>query len=194
MEKTFEEIKKGLEGYISHDIARMNAWKNVTLNKKKDGTDFVHIGKSFTNAKVGDYYPVEDWFNPYLTVRFEYINENGRKDYGEDHMEIYTDEYAEYREKRSSSYSSYAHYILTPNEIMEKIEQRIKMFENYAEQHRKELNNAEALYNAYIPKIKKLMDDMKTKANELKSEDTIYNTSIYYMLRDCAESVVKSCY
>ena len=193
MMKTLDDLKADLNSYISIEKATVEAWKNVKLNKKKDGSDFAQISKSFTGAKVGRYYPVETWFSPYITVDYEYTNSKGQKSYGSDHMEIYTEEFADYREKRQSPYSStHFHYILTPDEIMEAIQKRISMFDNAAAQHQKELEKSEELYNKYMPQFSSLVSEMKAEANSLKSESNRFNSSLYYELKECAEYIVSS--
>ena len=192
MLKNFEETKAYMNSCVSMDTGRKEAWSKVKLNKKKDGTDFAQLNRSFTGATVGNYYPVENWFNPYLTIEYEYVNENGRLVTGTDHMEIYSDNFAEGREERRQY--GISNWVLTPDEIMEKVNARIKMFEESELQHQNEYNHLEEIYNKYIPAIKTMMQELKEETNNLKLKESMYNTSLYYALKECAESTIVSSY
>lgn len=108
----------------------INAWKNVKRVTKKDGGNFANIGKNFLNATVRQKYIWDKTLE--LTVDYRCGNS-----YTYDSVEIKNDDSIE--------------------DVFEKINKRIILFTQYAEEEEKKINNVKNVYNEVDKTMKELL-------------------------------------
>lgn len=158
--RNYEEIKANLEASVKYYDARVKAWQQVERVTKKDGSDFKVFSKNFNGAETGQYYPIEDYSNPYLTVAFE--DENGR--YATDHMSLKADKHLteqanipEHNDEREVRYA-YGHpiEILTVEETWTAIQNMIQKYEHWKAEAERELAESQAQFE----KIDALLEEI----------------------------------
>ena len=175
----YEDMRKGLESSIKWYDDRIKLWEAVKFPRKKDGTPFKVLSKNFDGAKIGAYYPVERWDNPYLTVR-GYVG----GEWADDHIPIYMDKYNERlpkhndeREVRRSEFG-YDVEVLTLEEIGSEIRHRIEDFGRHKAEAERALMVSEEKYNEVQSKLSEIRDI-------ICSDDT--PETLRYSLRDQVE-------
>lgn len=170
MDYEIKKLQEKISGYIAEYKAKAEAWKKVTINYKKDGSNFANLNQSFTGANLGRYTPVEDKEHPYLTISYSSPR------WESDSLQIfaYCDE--ENKEYKNKSFVRDTR-VLTVEEIKQKIEDHIRYCEQKTE-----------VYKNDLPKIEKTMleyaEAVKAAQEKLKS---IGSDSLFYGVRDAVK-------
>ena len=163
MSRNLEEVKKELQTYIIETEAIMNLWKQVKRKTKKDGTDFAVFSKNFENATYGPdivgnmavkvhgyagcYRYVEDEIGIRVVARYENT--------------IKPDESRIINEPCLMPY-----FYLTVDEVFIKIAEKIKSCEDRIAEYRRQLEQAEEVFNAFQSAIQTALDGVKEKAGK----------------------------
>lgn len=147
VKKSLEQVKAELEKNAERAAALADAWRNVTIEKKKDGKEFAALGRAIHGASV----------RPYA-----YHNGNGEKTifvFARYSNGGYTDDeirtFGTLRDlpkddpRRPASVGLYNTYELTPDELREKIAERVAMYTEHAANYRAALETIADDYNAY---------------------------------------------
>jgi len=157
--RNYEDVRNQLLDSIFYYECRIKMWESVKFPTKKDGTPFKVLSKNFDGAKIGTYYPVEDWATPYLSVSGSFEKPNGYNDFQQDHMEIYVSQYNkrlpehnEEREIRTSDWGS-NHEIMTLEEIKSEIQHRIEEFKRGKARAEKALEMSEEKFEKVREKV-----------------------------------------
>ena len=125
--------EKIAEKYLTNKqsyINAINAWKNVKRVTKKDGGNFANIGKNFLNATVKQKYP---WDNN-LELAIDYHCGSG---WTYDSVEVEEGDAVE--------------------DIFEKINKRIEVLTQYAEENDKKANSVQYVFNEVDKTMKELL-------------------------------------
>ena len=158
-----EELKEKLSKRIKNIDAEINAWQKVEILTKKDGSAFKQLQKNFKNAKITNLinYDINIYFHNGSTYTESSINiETAENNTGKREIARITCNYKNY-------------YLLTVEEIKQKIDERIQQLEEEKQQKLNCLNNLE---NESI--IKLLLNIQKEYNDIYKREDT----TLYYLL------------
>lgn len=160
--RRYEEVKESIQNSINFYEARIKAWENVSFPTKKDGTQFKVLSKNFEGAKIGVYYPVEDYGNPYLTVCGEEKHGNNTR-YFSDHMEIYMSRYNDRLPLHNPEREIRTSYgveveILTVDEIKAEIEALIDRYKKYKLEAERQLEISEEVFSVISAKISEIKD------------------------------------
>lgn len=179
---TLDEVIKNLEDYRLDTIAKIEAWKQVIIKKKKNGEEFARLSQSLENAKTQYYYPTEDAFHPYLTVIY-----TDRCHTKTDHLAIfyYVDDLSP--EDCANRYlcptPSYLRQTspYTVDEIRGAIQTYIASLEVHKEYLEKQIEVAPILFEKYRKAIKQAEKELEDADKELRKAD-IYPTSLFYAI------------
>lgn len=150
---SLDTIQTNTKRRLVQNTAALNAWKKVKHLTKKDGTEFKLISKSFENAKI-DY---DFSGKPVLKVCFhDYYN-----GYSSDEIWLYDNYNACSKAQKypENTYINRVHY-LTPLEVMEAVNEKIKYYENVINEKKETLEKIESLYIEYTNKLKTLYNEM----------------------------------
>lgn len=180
--RTWEDVKNELMQRQSDYLAKLKAWENVTIEKKKNGEEFAQIGRALKNAKIGAYYPVEDAGHPYITI---FYKSDG---YKSDSIPIYfnDDELPNdgvHRDKLCGGYYTKDTFAMTHDDIRKKIQNIINVYANYADALSRQLQNGEKIFNDYRGKIKKA-DDELAAADMVFRNGGIFPSSLFYLTKE----------
>lgn len=129
--ETKEKIEKEYRNNISTYENAIKAWRNVKRLGKKDGSDFVIISKNFSNANIKKEYPWQDYSS--LTVHYCY----GDGGYTYDNILIDDKD--------------------TVNDVFQKINDRIQMYETSVKKAKSKLSNVERVFTEVDNTVKQLM-------------------------------------
>lgn len=158
-----EELKEKLNKRIENINAEINAWQKVEILTKKDGSAFKQLQKNFKNAKI------TNLINYDINIYFH----NGST-YTESSINIETEENTTGKREIARITCNYKnYYLLTVEEIKQKIDERIQQLEEEKQQKLNCLNNLE---NESI--IKLLLNIQKEYNDIYKREDK----TLYYLL------------
>lgn len=120
MKTNINEIENKYRDNVKTYQNAIKAWQNVKRVTKKDGGNFANFGKNFVNAEIKqDYY----WCRPSLKV--DYCQESGRWTY--DTIEIEEND--------------------TVENVFEKINNRVKMFNGCIAENERKARNVEHVFN-----------------------------------------------
>lgn len=170
---TTDEIKKELEARKCSAMAELDAWENVTIKKKKDGSEFLQLSRALENAKETYEYGFHR-----LTV---YYHSRG---YEHSYIDIYgyadelpdTDPRSELAKKQGFLR---AQYDFTADEVREAIEKRKDYLHGYITSLEKQLGQVDALSAKY-------REALETAERELSqaTKDGLYNNDLYYLITE----------
>ena len=180
--RNLEDIRKELESRIAEYKAEIEAWRNVEILKKKDGSDFALKSKSFKNAKwyIESY---SDEFHPklkcYGRVGYRYVD-------FEIDAYIYTDNLPESdaRKNLGKSAGSFMRptYVFSVDEVAEAIKARIAVCEKRVANVSAQLAESEVIYNEFFGSVNAALAKMRETCKKFKEDN--YACSLEYLLRD----------
>lgn len=144
-----EELKNRLINYLENYKSQKEGWQKVKRVYKKDGSEFKNRNANFEGARFGQYEHIETELTPYLTINYTFnkINDYGtNKEYRTDHLKCYQDErdLTEEEKKTKKLISrpySYDVYILSYEEIEEKIKEYINILEEKIKSLEEQIKN-----------------------------------------------------
>ena len=175
------EVIELLTGYKKETEAKIEAWKQVEIKKKKSGEEYAKISQAMVNAKFGQYYPVEDCFHPYITVCFKcgykYITDSVEAFY-------YVDELPVEKRVREVVWKNSCMRAVSPmsaEELRTKISEYIERLEKHKISLEKQIEAAPTMFNKFREAIKRANDELTQSDLELRKQD-IYPTSLYYAI------------
>ena len=182
--RTIEEVIKHLNDYKTETRATIEAWKSVEIRKKKDGEEYAKISQAIVNAKFGQYYPVEDFTHPYITVHFKHDHA-----YKSDNLEAYyymdtlTEEQRKNREVILHESWSRATSRMTADELRIAIQRRINQLEKHEKSLERQIENAPVMFKQYRDAIAKIEKEFEEADKQLRDIGEIYPTSLYYAIK-----------
>ncbi len=167
MDYEVKKLQEKIKGYVEEYTAKAEAWKKVTINYKKDGSNFANLNQSFSGASIGKYTPVEDKEHPYLTVSYS----TSRWDSDSIQIFVYCDE-----EDKTYKNKSFVRdtRILTVKEIEQKIKDHIIYCEKQAEKYKNDLPKIETAMLEYAEAVKTAQEKLKSVGSD----------SLFYGVRD----------
>ena len=175
------EVIELLTSYKIETEAKIEAWKQVEIKKKKNGEEYAKIGQATVNAKFGQYYPVEDAFHPYITVCFKcgykYMTDNVQAFY-------YVDELSVAERVRDVVWKdgwSRATSPLNAEELRTKISEYIEKLEKHKISLEKQIDAAPTMFNKFREAIEKATKELTQSDLEIREKE-IYPTSLFYAI------------
>lgn len=149
-----KEIKEGIETRIADDKAKIEALNNVVIKKKKDGSDFVNLGKAIEGGCVvkeldGDYH---------ISVMYHGAS------YGTCCIPCYgyMRELPEGDPRKERIYNYSTTYKLNCNEIKIKIEEEIRKAQKEIEDLEKFKTDIDNIYNKLIDEAREINNELNT--------------------------------
>lgn len=181
---TAEEVKAKLTSYLNTTLATIEAWRNVTIERKKDGSEFAKLGQAIKGAKLSTAYPAHDAAHPALYVYF--MSDGAHK---EDYINayFYCDEMPD---KGASRETVYGGGILrktspmTAQELRQAILTYIAILEERAGTYKKQIAICEEAFTTYRNAIAEADKKLKELCNTAKRPNQIGETSLYYKISE----------
>lgn len=182
--QTVEEVEAKLTAAIARAEALAKAWRAVTIQKKKDGSEFAQLGRALAGARTGGYYPVEDWAHPYITITTkagtEYISD-------EIPAFFYADETTEEKRAEREYIAKGISYIRdtlrkTPDDLREDMQACAQCYEKEVENLRNQKAKARGIfikYRAMIAEAEKFLEEA-----DKQFEKRPYHSTLYYATRE----------
>lgn len=190
MLRNYEEIKKEMESRLNDSKARLEAWENVQIITKKDGTPFANMSKNFTGAK----YHMESYGRA-GQYRLTLYYSNSKTSYNEDWLKCYTTEHYmkaddprraktwNFMPKETCFYQTYSYDLEDIKEALENY--RMQLRENVYS-YEKQLETLEEKFKGVDAVLRQLKQEL------LKADDGgKFHTSAYYLLREYCEDMLK---
>jgi len=141
--KNKEEVMNKLRNDLTMEKARLSAWENVSVLRKKDGSEFAQMGKAISGAKL-DKQRI-DAEHPYISLHY-----CAEHKYQSDLIQAfwYLDELPESDPRRSAYRKQFVRQTcpMTADEVREAIAKRVSAVREYVEQ---DISVAEEAYNAF---------------------------------------------
>lgn len=177
---TAEEVKNELQDRLNGINAEIAAWREVTIDRKKDGSEFAQIGRAIKGAKLSTEYPAHDAAHPVLYVYFK----NGNK-YENNYINAFyfCDEMPDKGASRETVYNGgfiRATSPMTAKELRQAITAHIAKLEKLAEAYEKQITICEKAFAVYRQKITEAEKELKALCDTTKRPEQIGETSLYY--------------
>ena len=160
--KDEEKIRSSITENLIHYKALANAWKNVEIKKKKDGSEYKELTKSCLVGATGDkipLYPTNSADGYIISSPQIKINTCSEAGYVNDSIFI-TDEWKDgmNEERKICIQFHYAFQYNSAEEIREKIQNRIIELENLVRECEDALDNLHEVYELYVTGLKEVED------------------------------------
>lgn len=168
-----EDIRKELNERMEFYKAAASAWKAVTREHKKDGSDFANFAKNFNGCKIstGNAYLYDNTATVYFTVDSKY--ESDALTIGDTADESTPSE----RIIKHPYIKGY--YLFTVDETENAIKEHIAALEKAAARKEEELNKLDTIYN-------NVKNAMETIAAYVKKETGSDSNTLYYAIEKAA--------
>lgn len=177
---TVEEVEAKIAARIRRAEALAQAWRAVTIEKKRDGKEFSQLGRALRGAKAGAYYPNEDWAHPYITV----VTKAGAE-YTQDEIPayFYADEVSEEKRNTREYLAKGISYVRdtlrkTPDDLREAIKERAAYYEQEAENLCRQKEKAREIFNTYRTMIAEAEEFIEEADKQFKNKP--YFSTLYY--------------
>ena len=187
--KNLEDVQNYLQRQLNQLRFELSLWEKVELLKKKDGSNFQFISKSFKNAtyqcnfsNLLDYPTINvEGFNEFNKIYesyslycYQYVNEmsedDGRKTQG-----------------IKSNSCSRSIYIFDADEIMNLIVTHIANTKTLIRRFEEQLDFSEAIYSKFIGKVKDVINDMKNDCKDFRVDGCA--SCIEYLMIDALNNI-----
>ena len=146
--KSKDEVMNKLRNDLTMEKARLSAWENVSVLRKKDGSEFAQIGKAISGAKLDKQSIPADAEHPYIFLHY-----CAEHKYQSDWIPAfwYLDELPESDPRRSAYRKQFVRQTcpMTADEVREAIAKRVSAVREYVEQFEQDISVAEETYNAF---------------------------------------------
>lgn len=191
--KNLDDIKLSLSRQRDDYEFEMSLWKKVKLKKKKDGTDFSVISKSFENAEWDSKSLGRDVLHPVLKV-------SGRDSRGcyksyDIYMYVFTDELPKTDERKYKGIPTGASfiretYIFNADEAYSAVQNRLLFLERAIQRLSDQLDVSDEIYDRFFTKIDEAYKQLKAdcKKYSLRQEDGKHPCSLEYNIVDVLKS------
>lgn len=195
-----EELKNRLINYLENYKAQKEGWQKVKRIYKKDGTEFKNKNANFEGAKFGQYEHIETELTPYLTIKYTYDKSYEGytyKQYEEDHLKCYQNETELTEEEKKTKKLidrpySYKVYILSYEEIEEKIKEYINILEEKIKSLEEQIKNFDNVMSFAETIKENVKEFIKENKNKFFEEITLTNgkkfkdnsNSLYYFFSE----------
>lgn len=158
--KTQEIINDCLRLSAHHEFAAM-AWSEVEIAKKKDGGEFADISRALRGCKRSDSLGFEK-----ISV---YFTAAGRYDYDEMDIYGYCDQLKDGDPRKVENSPSWhrSHYILSAEEVREKIAKLIESHKQYAKEYADQAQKAEEAVKAFRAAVEAAEKALEEKGTHL---------------------------
>lgn len=181
--RSFEDILKRLQESKEYHVCFLTLLENIKINRKKDGTHFKNKNQTFENAEYTG--------NIDGTITHPKLKIHGRDKFGvwqryEIDCYIYLDTLPKddkRREGRETVTSCLRNtYLLTTDEIIERIEEEKKRQKKYIENYDKQIDKSPQIFQKVNDKVKELKDVISSECEELR--DNPFKSTLEYALID----------
>lgn len=158
-----EQVKEELRKYIKENAALLEAWRKVRKRTKKDGTDFQNLRQALKDNEnhvdvVRKTYATQD-FEKALRV---WCHVNGK--YIDDEIDVYDPRTENYPESRAVRAGYYTIVLLTADEVMQRVNERINLMERRIAESEAQLELVDEVYEAFADTIDKALEEVAQKA------------------------------
>lgn len=186
--RNYEEIIKKLEENKEYHNCFLNLLNKIEIKRKKDGSHFVNKNQTFVNANY-----TGDMNNTIIHPELKLCGQdkNGKWETYSIYCYIYCDELPKddkRREKGISAGWSRDTYILTTDEIIERIEAEKERQKKYIEGYNLQIERSKAIFNKVDEKLKELRNLIKDETEDLRECNScgkpIFPSSLEYALQD----------
>ena len=171
--KNCEEIINGLRSDLAEEKACLSAWENVSVLRKKDGSEYANLSKALDGAKLIKDGIVADANHPYIRV---YYKSGSKCLYDEFWGFWYLDELPKDDPRRSAYVPQFVRQTtpMTAEEVREAIKRRIDIKRGVVEEREKDISAAEAAYMTFRETMHKAEQELKAAGS----------THLFYTIRD----------
>ena len=149
-----EEIREKIKIDLMRHEAFAKKWSNVTRNYKKNGEPFANMQKNFNGADIRT--------KTYSTHSFEkeasVVVHTSPGGYSHDAINIYETVYCPAERIVKDGYM-----VLTPDEVWERIQERVKFHKKHIEKCKSDLENLDEEFDAFEKKIGNAVKELKEK-------------------------------
>lgn len=183
--RSYEDLLAELQRRLNTCRYELQLWSAVKVLKKKDGSDFAVKSKSFENARweIPNY---GDDLHPELVVG-GYNNCNRAYEEFKLYMYLYTDELKDDdpRKTQGRAYASWSRetYVLTPDEVLERIQGRIEKLNKLIASYEEQINRSPQLYDEFFAEVRKAFEHLTDACSDLR-DDPKFPTSLEYLVFD----------
>lgn len=186
--RNLQDIEKQLTNYMDDYKLELELWGKVELLKKKDGSSFANMNKSFNNCKYG----CERWSDMMHPCVFVYgtDHKHGWREFKLDAF-LYLDDMKKAEDPRYTDQplivNSFVRntYLLTDDEIFKRIKDRMRACESAIIKYDKMIRAAAVEYDGVVEHIDNLKKAIKAACDPFK--EGIYDSSLYYAFRELAK-------
>ena len=160
--KSMEDVLNGLKvDKLELELCKQ-AWENVSVLRKKDGSEYAQLGRAIKGASLDSgYSTAADNLHPYLTVYYR----NGAK-YLNDSIAIfwYLDELPEADPRRSAYRRQFVRQTtpMTAEEVRQLISKRIADKENSIREYDHDISVCEKAYAAFREKMHEAEEELRS--------------------------------
>ena len=159
--KSMEDVLNGLKLDKRETELCKQAWENVVVLRKKDGSEYAQLGRALSGAKLDSgYSTAADSLHPYLTVYYK----NGSH-YLNDSIAIfwYLDELPEADPRRSAYRRQFVRQTvpMTAEEVRNAISARIQQKEQTISEYEQDISVCEQAYSAFRETMHKAEQDLR---------------------------------
>lgn len=193
--RDLEDVKKAIVSAMNRAKFEKELWEKVEICKKKDGTDFAVISKSFKNAsyEVAGY---RDAFHPEIVVRGRNNANGGSWEEYSLFAFIYTDSLADDDERKSKEVKEASFmrgtYLLSPDEIKNVIFTRIVNLSSIIREYEKELEIADKAYCKFIDAVVDAIEELERDTECVRSDDNWSHSTLEYKIIEVLDSAGSS--
>ena len=183
--RNYEEILKTLESDKRYHVCFLECLEKIQIKRKKDGTHYANKNQTFENATyTGD--TKDTIMHPELKVSGRDIK--GRWETYTINCYLFIDDMPKddiRREKAIEASCLKSTYILTTDEIIEKIEQEKERQRSYIANYEEQIRKSKVIFEEVEKKVQFLKDFIKTTTYEFRSDEKkLYPSSLEYALKD----------
>lgn len=186
--RTLEDVQKNLQRILNSLKFELSLWEKVELLKKKDGSNFQQISKSFKNATYKCNFSNLD----YPTLKVIGYNELNRA-YEEYSVFCYLriEDMSRDDERVKDAFKPMAWgvpiYVFNADEVMNVVVTRIANIKTQIQRYEKQLSVSEAVYTKFMGAVNSAIDEMKADCKELRVDNC--TTSLEYLMIDAINSI-----
>ena len=171
--KSCEEVINGLRNDKAEMEACLSAWENVSVLRKKDGSEFAQLGKALDGAKLIKDGIVADADHPYIRVNYRC---GAKYLYDEFWGFWYLDDLPKDDPRRAAYVPQFVRQTtpMTADEIREAIRKRIEAKREPVAQMEQDISAAEAAYMSFREALHNAEKELKAAGSD----------HLYYTIRD----------
>ena len=188
--RNYDELLNRLENSRLYHENFLFLLEKVEIKRKKDGTHFQNKNQTFVNGRI-EIKSYSDSFHPSFVVSGR--GKDGKYTSYDIDAYIYEEDLPKDDERRKMCKSSASFmkktYIMTTDEIIEKIEKEKERQKDYIKNYTKQIEESKKLFDMVSEKVQELRDCIKEGTKQFR--DSVFPSSIEYALSDYVKSSIR---